>query len=98
MHIFMQGLAWVDKSNFQIVKMRTDLLTPQPDIGLDEQTTEITFSEVRFSDVAIPLWLPRDVNVYMKFTFGARIQIFRNVHHYADYRRYRVSTKMLTPN
>ena len=96
--IFIQGLAWVDKSNFQILQMRTDLLSPQQDIGLDEQTTEITFSEVRFSDVAIPLWLPRDVNVYMKFTFGAPVQIFRNVHHYSDYRRYRVSIKMLTPN
>lgn len=97
-HIFTQGIAWVDKANFQIVQMRTDMLAPQPDIGLDEHTTEITFREVRFLDLAIPLWLPRDVNVYMKFTSGASMQVFRNVHHYADYRRYRVSTKILTPN
>lgn len=78
--------------------MRTDLLAPRPEIGLDEQTTEITFGEVRFADVPIPLWLPRDVSVYIKFTSAAPIQVFHNVHHYGDYRRFRVSTKILTPN
>ena len=97
-NLFVQGIAWVDKTNFQIVQMRTELLAPQPDIGLDEQTTEIRFGEVRFADLAVPLWLPRDVNVYMKFSAGALIEIFRNVHHYTDYRRYRVSTKILAPN
>jgi hypothetical protein len=96
-NLFVQGIAWVDKANFQIVQMRTDLLAPRPDIGLDEQTTEITFKEVRFSDLAIPLWLPRDVNINVKFTAGASIEIVRNTHRYTDYRRYQVSTKILAP-
>lgn len=96
--LFVQGIAWVDKANFQIVQMRTDLLAPRLDIGLDEQTTEITFKEVRFSDLAVPLWLPRDVDINVKFTAGASIEIVRNVHRYTDYRRYRVSTKILAPN
>jgi hypothetical protein len=97
-NLFVQGIAWVDKANFQIVQMRTDLLAPRPDIGLDEQTTEITFKEVRFSDLAFPLWLPRDVNINVKFTAGASIEIVRNTHRYTDYRRYHVSTKILAPN
>ena len=96
--LFVQGIAWVDKANFQIVQMRTDLLAPRLDIGLDEQTTEITFKEVRFSDLAVPLWLPRDVNINVKFTAGAFVEIIRNVHRYTDYRRYGVSTKILAPN
>ncbi|HEX2665758.1 MAG TPA: hypothetical protein VHM93_23220 [Candidatus Acidoferrum sp.] len=97
-NLFVQGIAWVDKANFQIVQMRTDLLAPRPDIGLDEQTTEITFKEVRFSDLAIPLWLPRDVNINVRFTAGASVEIVRNTHRYTDYRRYQVSTKILSPN
>lgn len=97
-NLFVQGIAWVDKANFQIVQMRTDLLAPRRDIGLDEQTTEITFKEVRFSDLAFPLWLPRDVNINVKFTAGASIEIVRNTHRYTDYRRYHVSTKILAPN
>ena len=97
-NLFVQGIAWVDQANFQIVQMRTDLLAPRPDIGLDEQTTEITFKEVRFSDLAVPLWLPRDVNINVKFTSGASVEIVRNTHRYTDYRRYHVSTKILAPN
>ena len=28
-HMLVQGIAWIDKSNFQIVQMRTDLLAPR---------------------------------------------------------------------
>lgn len=99
-HMLMQGVVWVDKVNFHIVQMRTDLLARQPEIGLDEQTTKVNFSEVRLQDLATPLWLPRDVNVYVKLGADGERHFeeeFRNVHHYTDYRRYRVSTKMVTP-
>jgi hypothetical protein len=99
-HILTQGIAWVDKENFHIVRMRTDLLAPQPEIGLEAQTTKVNFNEVRFTDVATPLWLPREVNVYVRLGKSPERQVeleFRNVHHYTDYRRYRVSTKMVSP-
>ncbi len=99
-HMLMQGVVWVDKGNFHIVQMRTDLLARQPEIGLDEQTTKVNFSEVRLQDLSTPLWLPRDVNVYVKLGADGERHFeeeFRNVHHYTDYRRYRVSTKMVTP-
>jgi hypothetical protein len=92
-HLLVQGVAWVDKNNFQIVRMRTDLLAPRPDIKWDEQTTEVTFSEVRLIDVPYPLWLPNDVKVNMTFN-GHN---FRNEHHYTTYRRYRVAVKMDAP-
>jgi hypothetical protein len=42
-----QGILWVDKNSFQIFRMRTDLLVPNAEIGLDQLTTEVTFGEVR---------------------------------------------------
>jgi VWFA-related protein len=99
-HMMTQGIAWVDKENFHILRMRTDLLARQPEIGLDEQTTRVEFSEVRFADLTTPLWLPRDVNVYVKLAnFGDRHfeEAFRNVHQYTNYQRYRVSIKMMAP-
>lgn len=88
-----QGILWVDKNNFQIIRMRRDLLAPNKEIRLDQLTTEVTFSAVQLQDVPNPLWLPRDVDVYIEI--GK--QKFRNVHHFTDYPRYRVSTKMVTP-
>ena len=92
--MLVQGVAWVDKSNFQIIKIQTDLLAPRPQVGLDRQTTEVTLSEVRFLGIASPLWLPKVVKVDIRF-YGLN---FRNEHQYANYRRYRVSSKMIFPH
>jgi VWFA-related protein len=85
-----QGILWVDKSNFQILRLRSDLLAPNNEIRLDQLTTDVTLGEVRLQDVPSPLWLPSDASVYIEI--GG--QKYRNMHHYQDYRRYRVSVKI----
>ena len=92
--MLVQGVAWVDKSNFQIIKIQTDLLAPRPEVGLDRQTTEVTLSEVRLRGIASSLWLPKVVKVDIRF-YGLN---FRNEHQYANYRQYRVSSKMIFPH
>ncbi len=102
--LLMQGVAWVDKSNFQIIQLRTDLLAPRPEIGLERLTTVVTLGKVQLVDVAAPLWLPSAVKVYLEF---AEVNLdtghlfnavwYENEHHYADYRRYRVSVKINPP-
>jgi hypothetical protein len=101
-HMLVQGIAWVDKSNFEIIRMRTDLLAPRPEVGLERQTTEVNFSKVQLLDVATPLWLPSEVNVSLEFkefdSHGRSFEMgYQNRHRYADYRRYRVSVKMKAP-
>jgi hypothetical protein len=88
-----QGILWVDKNSFQIIRMRTDLLAQRNEIRLEQLTTEVTFVGVHLQDVPKPLWLPSDVDVYI----GIDKQRFRNVHHYTNYRRYRTSVKIMTP-
>lgn len=83
--ILYQGIAWIDVADYQIIRMRTDLLAPRKDIGLKRQTTEIRYGEVTFPQVSSPLWLPRDVVV----TTDALGRIFQNRHHYSDYRLFR---------
>jgi hypothetical protein len=100
-HVLVQGVAWIDKSDFQIVRMRTDLLAPRKDVGLNQETTEITFSKVQLADIATPLWLPSSVKVFVEFTThnGDVDQFYEltyhNEHRYTNYQRYRVSAKVL---
>jgi hypothetical protein len=100
-HMLVQGVAWIDKSNYQIVRMRTDLLAPRKDVGLNQQTTEVTLSKIQLADIATPLWLPSIVKVYVEFTThnGDVDEFFelsyRNEHRYSDYQRYRVSSKVI---
>jgi len=89
-----QGILWVDKSNFQILRMRSDLLAPNSEIRLNQLTTDVTLGEVRLQDAPNPLWLPTDADVYIEI--GG--QKYRNLHHYTDYRRYRVSVKIGDPH
>jgi VWFA-related protein len=89
-HMLTQGILWVDKKDFQIIRLRSDLLEPNRQIQLDQVTTDETFGEVQLQDVANSLWLPKDVNVYMEINKRK----FRNEHHYTNYRRYRVSVKI----
>jgi len=88
-----QGILWVDKNNFQIIRMRTDLLGQRNEIILDQLTTEVTFAEVQLQEVPKPLWLPSDVDVYI----GIKKQKFRNVHHYTNYQRYRAAVQIGNP-
>lgn len=92
-HMLTQGILWVDKNGFQILRVLSDLLAPNAETGLDQETTEVTFDQVRLQDVPNPLWLPIDVNVYMEI----KKEKYRNVHHYTNYRRYQVSVKIGAP-
>jgi hypothetical protein len=100
-HVLVQGVAWIDKSDFQIIRMRTDLLAPRKDVGLNQEITEITFSKVQLADIATPLWLPSSVTVYVEFTTqNGNVDEFyelsyHNEHRYTNYQRYRVSAKVL---
>jgi hypothetical protein len=99
-NMLMQGIAWIDKSNFQITRLMTDLLAPHPEVGLERETTEVTFSKVELPDVGTPLWLPERVKVFLEIsevTPGSSVAYgvsFQNEHHYTDYHRYHVSVTM----
>lgn len=99
--MLVQGIAWIDKSNYQIVRLRTDLLAPRWDVGLNQQTTEVALNQVQFPGMAGPLWLPSSVKVFVEFTtHNGDVDEFyelsyRNEHRYTDYQRYSVATKII---
>ena len=85
-----QGIVWIEKNTFRVIQLRTDLLAPPTELGLDRQTTGMTFEEIQLPDTVTPSWVPSEVNVDAVFD-GMR---FRNEHRYTNYRRFRVSIKM----
>ena len=87
--ILVQGLAWIDPTTFQIVRLRTDLLAPQSKVRLQRQTTEIHFKEVSFKEVATAFWLPEEVSV----TVDWKGRVYRNWHRYSDFKLFNVEAK-----
>jgi hypothetical protein len=84
----LQGVAWIDSENYQIIRMYTDLLAPRPDVGLKQESTDLTYEKVQFKTESAPLWLPHQVVV----TERLRDQTYRNVHTYSDFRVFKVET------
>lgn len=89
--IFMQGIAWVDASDFRIVRLRTDLLSLPSGALLRGLTADIQFSEVRIAELAVPLWLPHAVQVHSNVG-GLNL---RESHKYSNYRLFRARSKVL---
>lgn len=84
-----QGVAWTDAQNYQIIRLRTDLLKPLQKVRLIRQTTEIQYAEVHFKDNPAGLWLPQVVTVTVQW----KGRTFRNSHHYSDFKLFDVATK-----
>jgi tetratricopeptide (TPR) repeat protein len=90
-----QGLAWIDRRDSRVVRLRTDLLEPLPKVRLQRETTEINYALVRFKDLPAPLSLPSQVTV----TVDWKGKTFQNQHQYSDFRLFNtaVQEKHFTP-
>ena len=89
-----QGVAWIDASDFRILRLRKDLLAPRPDIYLRTLTSEVRFSEVRVPEVADPLWFPLEATI----TWDFKGQVVQQLHQYSSFHLYRSKTKIVMCN
>ena len=89
--IFFQGLAWVDPSDFRIVRLRTDLLAPLPEVSLQRLTADIQFAPTRLEQVPSLLSLPREITIISKVSGWT----LREIHTYSEYRLFRVQSRIV---
>lgn len=88
-----QGVAWIDEANFHILRLRTDLLAPRPEVGLYKMTTVVTFGPARIVEVPEPLWLP--VKAEVTAVIGG--YFYRNIHRYSNYKLFQTRVRFLPP-
>jgi hypothetical protein len=89
--MYYQGFAWVDVSDFRIVRLRTDLLSSATGLPLTQLTAEVKFADTQATGFASPLWLPREVVV----TSQVNGHTFHDKHSYSNYRSFQVRAKLL---
>jgi hypothetical protein len=86
----LQGLAWIDPTTYQIVRIETFLLAPPSDGGLESETTRVEFSDIHLHQASTALWLPTEVVVDV----WLYKRHFRNVHRYTGFKVFQVETRI----
>jgi hypothetical protein len=92
--MYFQGVAWFDLSDFRILRIRTELLSPLPDVSLQQLSADIRFVETRISNVSAVsalLFLPHEVNVISVVGGGT----LSEHHSYSNYRLFRAQSRIL---
>jgi hypothetical protein len=89
--MFLQGVAWVDASDYRILRLRTDLLLPIPEVSLHRLTADIQFAPTRIEEVPSLLSLPSEVSVTSEVS-GLTL---REIHKYSGYRLFRTHSKIV---
>jgi hypothetical protein len=88
-----QGVAWIDKTTFRIVRLRTDLLAPLPAIRLERFSSDLRFEPIDIADLKVALWLPRQVElIWMQ---GG--QMSGELHLYTKYSLFHATVRVLPP-
>lgn len=87
----LQGIAWIDQSTFQIVRLQTDLLHSLPDIQLSQLRTVLTYQSVKIWGLHLSLWLPKDVET----TYHTSYRDVKESHSYSRYRLFKATMKVL---
>jgi hypothetical protein len=88
---FFQGIVWIDQSTFNVVRLRTDLLSPVPSVNLRQMTTELHFRSVRIHGFGAELWLPSEVLIRTAQTDS----IVEELHQYSAYRFFHAESRLV---
>ncbi|WP_263410943.1 hypothetical protein [Terriglobus tenax] len=88
-----QGIVWIDEQTGQILRIRTDLLAPVPQIQAESISSTVEFSAVRLPGLEELLWLPKHVDL----TWTIQGQYGGEIHRYSRYRLYKAKIRILIP-
>jgi hypothetical protein len=86
--LLVQGIAWIDEQSYAVVKIKTWLIAPRTDIGLEDEDTVVNYFSVKPAGSESALWVPHNVTVKILY-HGT---YFRNTHRYSHYKVFRVES------
>lgn len=85
----LRGRAWIEATDFQIIHIETDLVSPMPEVELMSEHGVGDYAPVAFAAKKTQLWLPQDTQIYLEFR-GHR---YRFSNHYTDFKLFSVDSR-----
>jgi len=88
---YFQGVLWIDRESFDILRLRTDLLAPLAELHLRRLTTELTFRSVPIHGFGAVFWLPSEVEISSDQGAG----LTEESHRYSDYHLFHAEARIV---
>ena len=91
----LEGVAWIDQSTFEIVRVQTDFLSPLPGIGINRIRAVLSYGGFAIHGLGLRLWLPKGVETSWQTIYGDEAE----THLYSGYRLFTSTARILpAPN
>jgi len=84
----LKGRAWIAASNYQIVRLEADLVSPLRNIQLLTEHQTVEYQPIKFTKTNSVVWLPASADIYMDF----RHERFHRRHSFSHYQLFSVGT------
>jgi hypothetical protein len=86
--IYLEGRAWIDPGNYQVVRLESELQKPVPDIELTKEHIVIQYAPVEFRTQRMAIWLPQKAELYVE----KRGQRYYRRHTFSNFMVFNVET------
>lgn len=63
--VYLEGHAWIDPGNYQVLRLETNLQKPIPEIELKREHIAIEYAAVQFQTQKNEIWLPKEAELYV---------------------------------
>jgi hypothetical protein len=64
--VYLEGRAWIDPGNYQVIRLESELQKPVSEIGLTKEHIVIQYAPVEFHAQKTEIWLPQKAEIYVE--------------------------------
>jgi hypothetical protein len=64
--VYIEGRAWIDPGNYQVIRLESELQKPVSEIGLTKEHIVIQYAPVEFHTQKTEIWLPQKAEIYVE--------------------------------
>ena len=82
------GFVWIDAESYQILRIRTNMLSLEKPAALKKTSTDVRYGRVKFKGNRQEFWLPKRVDISWEFPDWN----YSNRHEYSDYHQFSVAS------
>ena len=87
-----EGRAWISADDYHVLRLKTDLVAPIPEISLQLKHSDVAYAPVEFASHKLRIWLPESASNGICY----RGRCYQRVHRFSHFQLFQVDTEQRT--